>query len=196
MELGFDILLTRCADSGWWVATVPELPGCITQGATREDARANVREAIGLLLEDGQDHSAGGSDFGGYDVELDVTTGGWVGTTVPRVQGVPVRAESADEALAVVRTVLEAEGARVMEEALAVATDDLRGELSFDPVEFARPRPGESERDAALRVARDRDGRIRVARSPGNVRVLGLREHPIQARVDLRQHLELERPEL
>ncbi|HEY7031614.1 MAG TPA: type II toxin-antitoxin system HicB family antitoxin [Thermomicrobiales bacterium] len=44
-------------DDGYWVAEVPSLPGCISQGATREEAVANVREAIteyvAALEEDG-----------------------------------------------------------------------------------------------------------------------------------------------
>lgn len=33
-------------EDGWWVAEVPSLPGCITQGNTREEAIQNAREAI------------------------------------------------------------------------------------------------------------------------------------------------------
>ncbi len=33
-------------EDGHLVAECPELPGCATQGRTREDALANVREAI------------------------------------------------------------------------------------------------------------------------------------------------------
>ena len=39
------VLLYRGED-GWWVAEVPSLPGCISQGTSREDAIVNVREAI------------------------------------------------------------------------------------------------------------------------------------------------------
>jgi predicted RNase H-like HicB family nuclease len=35
-------------DDGYLVAEVPSLPGCISQGRTREEALANVREAISL----------------------------------------------------------------------------------------------------------------------------------------------------
>ena len=42
---------------GWWVAECPSLPGCISQGATREEAIANIKEAIhgyiAALEEDG-----------------------------------------------------------------------------------------------------------------------------------------------
>ena len=34
------------AEAGYYVAEVPALPGCMSQGKTREEAVANVREAI------------------------------------------------------------------------------------------------------------------------------------------------------
>ena len=33
-------------EDGYWVAECPSLPGCISQGTSREDAVANIREAI------------------------------------------------------------------------------------------------------------------------------------------------------
>ena len=33
-------------EDGYWVAEVPSLPGCISQGQTREEALANIRDAI------------------------------------------------------------------------------------------------------------------------------------------------------
>jgi predicted RNase H-like HicB family nuclease len=33
-------------EDGYWVVECPSLPGCISQGRTREEALANVREAI------------------------------------------------------------------------------------------------------------------------------------------------------
>ena len=33
-------------EDGYWVAECPSLPGCISQGKTREEAAANVKEAI------------------------------------------------------------------------------------------------------------------------------------------------------
>ena len=45
-------------EDGFIVAEVPSLPGCISQGKTRDEALANVREAISLheevLLERGE----------------------------------------------------------------------------------------------------------------------------------------------
>jgi len=36
---------------GYWVAECPSLPGCISQGKTKEDAIHNIREAIeGYIL--------------------------------------------------------------------------------------------------------------------------------------------------
>ncbi len=37
-------------EDGHWVAECPSLPGCISQGATREEAIANIREAIRLYI--------------------------------------------------------------------------------------------------------------------------------------------------
>lgn len=38
-------------EDGIFVAEVPSLPGCITQGATRSEALENVKESIELYLE-------------------------------------------------------------------------------------------------------------------------------------------------
>lgn len=42
-------------EDGWFVAECPSLPGCISQGRTRLEAIANIREAIDLMLEELQD---------------------------------------------------------------------------------------------------------------------------------------------
>ncbi|MEW6033433.1 MAG: type II toxin-antitoxin system HicB family antitoxin [Chloroflexota bacterium] len=46
----FPVVLTRGED-GYFVAEVPVLPGCISQGRTREQALANIKEAVELCLE-------------------------------------------------------------------------------------------------------------------------------------------------
>ena len=33
-------------ENGYWVVECPSLPGCISQGKTKAEARANIREAI------------------------------------------------------------------------------------------------------------------------------------------------------
>jgi len=33
-------------EDGYWVAEVPSLPGCVSQGRTKDEALANAREAI------------------------------------------------------------------------------------------------------------------------------------------------------
>jgi predicted RNase H-like HicB family nuclease len=33
-------------EDGYWVVECPSLPGCISQGKTKSEARANIREAI------------------------------------------------------------------------------------------------------------------------------------------------------
>lgn len=38
-------------EDGTWVVEVPSLPGCISQGDTKEDALRNVRDAIDLWIE-------------------------------------------------------------------------------------------------------------------------------------------------
>ncbi len=38
-------------EDGAFVAEVPTLPGCVTQGSTRAEALGNIREAIAVYLE-------------------------------------------------------------------------------------------------------------------------------------------------
>jgi predicted RNase H-like HicB family nuclease len=43
-------------EDGFFVAEVPALPGCISQGETRAEAVANIREAIAGYLESLKEH--------------------------------------------------------------------------------------------------------------------------------------------
>jgi len=37
-------------EDGYWVAECPTLPGCISQGRTREEAIQNIREAVDVYI--------------------------------------------------------------------------------------------------------------------------------------------------
>jgi len=45
-------------EDGWIMATVPELPGAVTQGRTMKEAREMIQEAVVLLVESYHDHTA------------------------------------------------------------------------------------------------------------------------------------------
>lgn len=49
-ELQFKVLIEQDED-GFYVASVPELPGAYTQGKTLEEARERIKEVIELVLE-------------------------------------------------------------------------------------------------------------------------------------------------
>jgi predicted RNase H-like HicB family nuclease len=38
-------------EDGCWVAEVPSLPGCISQGRTKEEALTNIKEAIQAYID-------------------------------------------------------------------------------------------------------------------------------------------------
>jgi predicted RNase H-like HicB family nuclease len=42
-------------EGGGFVATVPDLPGCMSDGATQEEALANVQDAIATWIEAAND---------------------------------------------------------------------------------------------------------------------------------------------
>jgi len=45
-------VILRREEDGRYVATVPVLPGCVSQGDTREEALKNIEEAIEVYLGD------------------------------------------------------------------------------------------------------------------------------------------------
>jgi predicted RNase H-like HicB family nuclease len=47
----------RVAEEGGFVASVLELPGAITQGETLDEARANLRDAVMLVIETNRDRA-------------------------------------------------------------------------------------------------------------------------------------------
>ena len=46
----FPVTIDRDED-GVWVIECPSIPGCVSQGQTRDDALKNIQEAIALCLE-------------------------------------------------------------------------------------------------------------------------------------------------
>ena len=46
----FTVTLDRDED-GVWIAECPAIPGCVSQGTTRDEALRNVEEAIAACLE-------------------------------------------------------------------------------------------------------------------------------------------------
>jgi predicted RNase H-like HicB family nuclease len=49
-RMKFQVTVDRDED-GVWVVECPSIPGCVSQGDTKEEALENVREAISLCLE-------------------------------------------------------------------------------------------------------------------------------------------------
>jgi predicted RNase H-like HicB family nuclease len=45
-------LIYEPGDNGWWLAHVPAIPGCHTQGRTLDQTRERIREALSLWVED------------------------------------------------------------------------------------------------------------------------------------------------
>ncbi|MGI0482036.1 type II toxin-antitoxin system HicB family antitoxin [Geminocystis sp. CENA526] len=44
-------------EDGWYVVECPIIPGCLSQGETKEEAISNIQEAIELCLEVRQEKS-------------------------------------------------------------------------------------------------------------------------------------------
>ena len=51
----FTVVVHHEPQGGCW-GEVPELPGCFSQGETVDELLGNIKEAIALYLEDGDDH--------------------------------------------------------------------------------------------------------------------------------------------
>lgn len=50
----YTVILEQEPDGGY-VASVPALPGCVSQGDNRDEGLSNIREAIDLYVEDCRD---------------------------------------------------------------------------------------------------------------------------------------------
>jgi predicted RNase H-like HicB family nuclease len=51
MAMRYTVILEQEEDGGY-VASVPALPGCVSQGNNRTEALANIQEAIKLYVDD------------------------------------------------------------------------------------------------------------------------------------------------
>jgi len=49
--VSYKVILERNDEEGYYTATVPALPGCVTQGATKEETLERIKEAIQGYLE-------------------------------------------------------------------------------------------------------------------------------------------------
>ena len=52
----YNVVLMKDRESGWFVAEVPNLPGCFSQGKTRTEALENIKDAIEGYLESVRKH--------------------------------------------------------------------------------------------------------------------------------------------
>jgi len=51
-------IVLEASEDGGYTVYVPSLPGCISEGDTKEDALANIKEAITLYMEPVEDDIA------------------------------------------------------------------------------------------------------------------------------------------
>ena len=63
-------VVLEASDEGGYTIYVPSLPGCISEGETKEEALSNIREAIELYLEPVEDDLAVASGAELLDISL------------------------------------------------------------------------------------------------------------------------------
>lgn len=54
MKRSFTAVVERDPESGLYVGFIPGFPGAHTQAETLDELNANLREVVGMLLEDGE----------------------------------------------------------------------------------------------------------------------------------------------
>jgi predicted RNase H-like HicB family nuclease len=50
MEQNMRQVILYRGEDGFWITECPSLPGCISQGETKEEAIANIKEAIEVYI--------------------------------------------------------------------------------------------------------------------------------------------------
>jgi predicted RNase H-like HicB family nuclease len=53
----FTAVIEKCPDTGLFVGYIPGIPGAHSQGATRKELDANLKEVLQMLLEDKARHT-------------------------------------------------------------------------------------------------------------------------------------------
>ena len=70
-KMKFPVTLDLDEETGWYVATCPLLPGCVSQGKTREQALENIHQAVQGWLEVFKERLESG-EFGTLDNDIEV----------------------------------------------------------------------------------------------------------------------------
>lgn len=60
-------------DEGWWIGWIEEIPGVNSQGVTREELLANLRSALGEVLEMMRDEARSAAQENGAFAEELIT---------------------------------------------------------------------------------------------------------------------------
>jgi len=63
-------IMLEPSEEGGYTVFVPALPGCITEGDTREEALKNIREAIELYLEPVEDDKSFSPDTEEIEISI------------------------------------------------------------------------------------------------------------------------------
>lgn len=50
----FTVIVEKCPQTGLLIGSIPGFPGAHSQGETIDELNENLREVIGMLLEDGE----------------------------------------------------------------------------------------------------------------------------------------------
>ena len=113
----FTAVCERDLESGWWIVTVPELPGVVTQGKNLVEARAMAEDAIALWQERRK---------GSFEVVIDVQLPAAADRPGPR-RFKPGQADRAQEQAATatreaIRALIEEQGLTVRDVAQLLGT--------------------------------------------------------------------------
>ncbi|MDH4217335.1 MAG: type II toxin-antitoxin system HicB family antitoxin [Candidatus Aminicenantes bacterium] len=63
-------IMLELSDEGGYTVFVPALPGCISEGDTKEEALKNIREAIELYLEPVEDDKSFSPDAEEIEISI------------------------------------------------------------------------------------------------------------------------------